>query len=366
VSQTGTSTTFIYPFKWYSVASSTGTGAKYATTTDYVFDGDSLVATVDQQTVSGNATGTAKTRYIHPDHLGSTNVVTDENGNVVQTLDFYPYGSTRISVATSTNEKRQFIGQFTDDSTLSYLNARFYDSSRGQFLSEDPAFLALGNPDRVEQITQGQQESLLSDPQKVNAYSYGRDNPVSQKDPTGNSDISLAAELFYKTLYGLGVIKAGGSGVQYLSDQPNSQQQASDQAQFYFDLGASGASTIPTFGLMTINPVAGAAIDAGSLILAGTDKYCSSHTCKNFGSSQPMSPQDIIASLPQPNIRLTFSGPQLSNGSYPYSSSNSGVAKPSFSSQNSNNLSRPCGGRRHLRRPSCSRAVFRDRSWFRR
>jgi uncharacterized protein RhaS with RHS repeats len=35
VLQTGTSTTTIYPFKWYSVASSTGTGAKYSTTTDY-------------------------------------------------------------------------------------------------------------------------------------------------------------------------------------------------------------------------------------------------------------------------------------------------------------------------------------------
>jgi hypothetical protein len=56
VLQTGTSTTYLYPFKWYSVASSTGTGAKYATTTDYVFNGDSLVATVDQQAASGNAT----------------------------------------------------------------------------------------------------------------------------------------------------------------------------------------------------------------------------------------------------------------------------------------------------------------------
>jgi hypothetical protein len=88
VLQTGTTTTYLYPFKWYSVASSTGTGAKFATTTDYVFNGDSLVATVDQQTASGNATGTAKTRYIHPDHLGSTNVVTDENDNVVQTFNF--------------------------------------------------------------------------------------------------------------------------------------------------------------------------------------------------------------------------------------------------------------------------------------
>jgi RHS repeat-associated protein len=147
VSQTGTTTTYLYPFKWYSVASSTGSGAKYATTTDYVFNGDSLVATVDQQTASGNATGTTKTRYVHPDHLGSTNVVTDENGNVVQTLDYYPYGSTRISSATSTNERRKYIGQFSDDSTLSYLNARYYDGSRGQFLSEDPIFLQLGSPD---------------------------------------------------------------------------------------------------------------------------------------------------------------------------------------------------------------------------
>ena len=128
VIQTGTTTTTLYPFKWYSVASSTGTGAKYATTTDYVFGGDTLLATIDQQTASGVATGTAKTRYVHPDHLGSTNVVTDENDNVVQTLDYYPYGANRMSVATSTNEKRKYIDQFSDDSGLSYLNARYYSS----------------------------------------------------------------------------------------------------------------------------------------------------------------------------------------------------------------------------------------------
>jgi hypothetical protein len=61
VIQTGTSTTWLYPFKWVSIASSTGTGAQYATTTDYVFNDDTLVATVDQQTARGNATGTAQT-----------------------------------------------------------------------------------------------------------------------------------------------------------------------------------------------------------------------------------------------------------------------------------------------------------------
>jgi RHS repeat-associated protein len=171
VLQTGTTTTYFYPFKWHSVASSTGSGAKYATTTDYVFNGDTLLATVDQQTASGAATGTAKTRYIHPDHLGSTNVVTDENGVVVQTLDYYPYGGLRLSVATSTNERRKYLDRFSDDSGLSYLSARYYDQNRGQFISEDPIFWSL--------------KMNLSNSQSLNSYSYANDNPITKSDPDG-------------------------------------------------------------------------------------------------------------------------------------------------------------------------------------
>jgi hypothetical protein len=65
VSQTAASTTFIYPNKFYSVASSTGTGARYATTTDYVYAGSNLLATIDQKIISGTASGTAITRYNH-------------------------------------------------------------------------------------------------------------------------------------------------------------------------------------------------------------------------------------------------------------------------------------------------------------
>jgi RHS repeat-associated protein len=173
VSQIGTTTTYLYPFKWYSVASSTGSGAKFATTTDYMFNGDTLLATVDQQTASGVATGTAKPRYVHPDHLGSTNVVTDESDAVVQTLDYYPYGSTRISTNSGTNEQRKYIGQFADQSGLDYLNARYYDSSRGQFTTQDPVFLG---------STKGQD---LANPQSLNSYSCANDNPVTEKDPNG-------------------------------------------------------------------------------------------------------------------------------------------------------------------------------------
>jgi RHS repeat-associated protein len=162
VLQTGTTTTYLYPFKWFSVASSTGTGAKYATTTDYVMNGDTLLATVDQQTASGVATSTAKTRFVRPDHLGSTNVVTDESDAVVQTLDYFPYGSLRISSGTSTNERRKYIGQFSDDSGLNYLQARYQDPQRGQFISQDPTFVVVGSPDQLRQISQQDQQTFLA------------------------------------------------------------------------------------------------------------------------------------------------------------------------------------------------------------
>jgi RHS repeat-associated protein len=165
-----------------------------------VFNGDTLLATVDQQMASGVATGTAKTRYIHPDHLGSTNVVTDENDNVVQTMDYYPYGATRISVSTSTKEKRQFIGQFTDDSTLSYLNSRYYNGSQGQFLSEDPLFL----------LTPAQQN--LKDPQSLNSYSYSEDNPITKSDPSG--------KYYQVAVSGTGEGLSGSAAVQFTMFPP--------------------------------------------------------------------------------------------------------------------------------------------------
>jgi hypothetical protein len=62
-----------------------------------------------------------------------------------------------------------------------------YSSGQGQFITEDPTFLALGNPTLLQQLSQQDQQRVLSDPQQMNAYSYGRDNPITMKDPSGNS-----------------------------------------------------------------------------------------------------------------------------------------------------------------------------------
>ena len=114
--------------------------------------------------------------YAVTDHLNSANVMTDTDGNQTELLDYYPYGSQRISSGSYTSA-RQFIGQEYDaDTKLSYLNARYYDGATGKFLSEDPVFW-------------GQQN--LSDPQSLNSYSYSENNPITKSDPSGKDALMV-------------------------------------------------------------------------------------------------------------------------------------------------------------------------------
>jgi RHS repeat-associated protein len=53
------------------------------------------------------------------------------------------------------------------------MQARYQNSSRGQFISEDPVFL--GDP----------RSQMLTDPQSLNSFSYANDNPINKSDPTG-------------------------------------------------------------------------------------------------------------------------------------------------------------------------------------
>ena len=164
---TGSATTS-YPNRYYSVASSSLT----ATTTKHIFSPDgTLLATVV------GASTTATTTYVHPEHLGGTNVATDENGEMAQTLDYYPYGSQRIASGPF-SEQRRFIGEEYDgDTEFSYLNARYYQGSRGQFMSQDPVFWEIG------QTKDGR--VVLQNFQLQNSYSYAGNNPIGHKDLSG-------------------------------------------------------------------------------------------------------------------------------------------------------------------------------------
>lgn len=137
--------------------------------TKHIFAGGELLATIE------TAGATSTVQYIHADHLGSMNAATDGNGEVVQVADYYPFGTSRIDMASGAfDEQRKYIGEeYDEESSLSYLNARYYEGARGQFLSQDPVFLE--DPNRQN----------LENPQSLNSYSYANGNPVNLKDPTG-------------------------------------------------------------------------------------------------------------------------------------------------------------------------------------
>jgi RHS repeat-associated protein len=107
--------------------------------------------------------------------------MTDSIGAVAETLDYFPYGSMRLDIkAGSFNEQRKYIGQEFDNATgLNYLNARYYHSTIGRFISQDPMFWGLP-------------AELLADPQQQNSYSYARNNPITMSDPSGLVVLTLS------------------------------------------------------------------------------------------------------------------------------------------------------------------------------
>lgn len=140
-----------------------------AATTAHIYDPyGNLIATITSDETLSN------TNFIHTDHLGSIQSVSDEEGNLVELSSYYPFGAERINATTGIKpEQRKFTGHEYDvDSDLTYANARYYNQDSGQFLSQD-------------QIAQVAPTTLLSDPQQQNTYSYARNNPTNLYDPTG-------------------------------------------------------------------------------------------------------------------------------------------------------------------------------------
>ena len=100
---------------------------------DYVYSGTSIFAEVRKQN------GNDETFYHHTDHLGTTEVITDESGTVVWKASYEAFGSVLCENGTRVFEA-SFTGKFFDkDIGLYYFNARWYDAETGKFVTQDPA-----------------------------------------------------------------------------------------------------------------------------------------------------------------------------------------------------------------------------------
>ena len=239
---TGSATT-TYPNKYFALLTTTIGSSTLATSTDYIFSGSQLLGTIE-----GGKYATT-TRYMDSDNLGSTDAVTNASGTPVQALDYYPYGSTRIASSTAgTDEKHKYIGQYYDASGLDYLNARYYDSSRGQFLSQDPIFLSSSSSQN------------FGDPQSLNSYSYSEGNPIIKEDPSGKCiEDGCVVEII-----GLGTVAGGAGGAleQALSDIQHGQVSSPSTYAASIGKGAFVGGTVAAAGIFDVGAVALGGISA--------------------------------------------------------------------------------------------------------
>jgi len=112
-------------------------------------------------------------KLIFTDHLGSTQHVVSDRGEVLASYDYYPFGGVRIG-GEDRNSKKGFIGKELDETNLNYVEARYLNTSIGKFGQIDPVSLTQEKID-VQQV----------DPQSFNSYSYSRNNPVVLADKDG-------------------------------------------------------------------------------------------------------------------------------------------------------------------------------------
>jgi RHS repeat-associated protein len=106
--------------------------------------------------------------YYGVDALGSVRVVFDSAGNLINRMDYGPFGE---QLAGSGYSRRVYAQLFRDGETgQDYAEARMYASRLGRLSAPDPVF------------------SRLHDPQRLNRYAYAMNNPHSFVDPTGLQD----------------------------------------------------------------------------------------------------------------------------------------------------------------------------------
>ncbi|MEZ4103837.1 MAG: RHS repeat-associated core domain-containing protein [Candidatus Paceibacterota bacterium] len=179
---TGTNTT-LYPFSNYEL--------KNGNITKHIYTNHTLVATIEADTPA------PKTYYNHQDHLNSTTKVTDQTGYLNQLLNYQPYGGTRIDNKYDTiNQTKRYTGHDYDEETsLSYMGARYQSGDTGRFTSQDPVSLALGDWKTVQDKTNNKLGYYLKSPQSQNTYSYTANNPIKYVDEGGEFFWFAAAPL---------------------------------------------------------------------------------------------------------------------------------------------------------------------------
>jgi RHS repeat-associated protein len=135
----------------------------------------------EYQTPDQPVVGEGGTSYLTTDHLGSTRVVTNAQGQVNVRYDYLPFGeeipsgvggrTAGMGYGGADATRQKFTQKERDAQTgLDHFGARYYSSAGGRFIGCDPVPVTKEN---------------FVNPQRWNLYVYVNNNPLASVDPNG-------------------------------------------------------------------------------------------------------------------------------------------------------------------------------------
>ncbi|HET9408956.1 MAG TPA: RHS repeat-associated core domain-containing protein [Candidatus Sulfotelmatobacter sp.] len=163
----GATASFKYDAYGRRVSKTTG-----STTTNYLYDGVSIVQELSGTTPTANLlSGGIDEVFMRTDANGPASFITDAQGSTLALTDvtgtlqteyaYEPFGNTTITGGSGS--PFQYTGREDDDDSLYFFRARYFSPIVGRFISEDPEGIAGG----------------------LNLYSYSGDDPINFRDPLG-------------------------------------------------------------------------------------------------------------------------------------------------------------------------------------
>lgn len=163
------------------------TSGTVVTQKHYLYAGSNLIGIYSQL-----SNGASNTRYLHTDHLGSVDTITDEAGTLVQRLSYDAFGKRRNPNGTDATSitaqtSRGFTRHEMDDEVgLINMRAREYDPLLGRFITADTMVPGAANS------------------QSYNRYSYALNNPLSRIDPSGQWSLKKAVKKITRAVHDVG------------------------------------------------------------------------------------------------------------------------------------------------------------------
>jgi RHS repeat-associated protein len=179
--------TFTYDHQGKRTSMTTSSGTVY-----FHYNGDKVIYETDANNniiadytwdSKGNPVTMTKggiTYYYHINGHGDVTKLTDASGNVVAEYQYDAWGNITFQSSgtiASSNPYRYAGYRYDKDTSLYYLNARYYDSNVGRFITRDSFY------------------GIAFDTQSLNLYNYCQSNPVGYVDTSGHFALDLKQDL---------------------------------------------------------------------------------------------------------------------------------------------------------------------------